>query len=46
MEDADKNKTSIKYINEKGDRENKLDKKHTYWLQSDGSNWHLIFEGS
>lgn len=36
------NNTNINYLKENGDPEDKLSKDKTYWLQSDGANWHLI----
>jgi hypothetical protein len=36
------NFTSIDYLDEKGAPENKLDKDKSFWMQSDGTNWHLI----
>jgi len=36
------NNTNIDYLKENGDTEDQLKKDTTYWLQSDGTNWHLI----
>ncbi len=36
------NNTNINYLKGNGDPEDKLSKDDTYWLQSDGTNWHLI----
>jgi len=36
------NFTNVNYLKENGDIEDKLDKDKIIWLQSDGSNWHLI----
>jgi len=36
------NFTSINYLKENGDSENKIDKDKIFWIQSDGTNWHLI----
>lgn len=36
------NVTNINFLKENGDPENKLDKDKTFWLQSDGTNWHLL----
>lgn len=38
------NKTSINYLKGNGDPEDKLNKDDTYWLQSDGTNWHLLIK--
>jgi hypothetical protein len=36
------NNTNINYLKENGDPETKISKAKIYWLQSDGTNWHLI----
>jgi hypothetical protein len=36
------NATNISFRDKKGDPETKIDKEKTLWLQSDGTNWHLI----
>lgn len=36
------NFTSINYLKENGDPENKIQKDRIIWLQSDGTNWHQI----
>ena len=36
------NNTNISFRDKKGDPETKIDKEKTLWLQSDGTNWHLI----
>ncbi|MBD3660617.1 MAG: hypothetical protein HUJ11_00185 [Arenibacter algicola] len=42
MKGAKDNETNIDYIDEDGDNEDELKEGHTYWIQSDGSNWQLI----
>jgi hypothetical protein len=36
------NATNISFLDKKGDPETKIDKEKILWLQSDGTNWHLI----
>ncbi|WP_243744206.1 hypothetical protein [Zeaxanthinibacter enoshimensis] len=36
--------TNLEYIDDKGDRKSKIDNDKIFWLQSDGTNWHLIYK--
>ncbi len=36
------NFTSLPFLDKKGDPQLKLDKEKIFWLQSDGTSWHLI----